>query len=113
MMSIVSVVRGEWMMHQFYVDDVHVGKASSKRWERNSHRRMYGILIFEPFRRKGYATAFRTMLIEKYKAMGVTTLSAHIKKDNVASIALYRKLGFDFIDAPVNPNNKFKITKEI
>ena len=53
--------------------------------------------IFPPFRRRGYAYAAVTQALERAKEMGYAQATATVRKDNEASLALHKKLGFTII----------------
>lgn len=53
--------------------------------------------IKEKYRRKGYAFIAEQMLFNLLKEKGYKIALATIKKDNLASIALQEKLGFEFV----------------
>ena len=50
--------------------------------------------IFPPFRRQGYAFAAVSKALERAREMGYVQATATVRKDNDASLALHRKLGF-------------------
>ena len=51
--------------------------------------------IFESYRRHGFATEAMMLAIKKAKSKGYKLVLQQIRVDNVASIALHRKLGFE------------------
>ena len=54
------------------------------------------ILIFEPSnRRKGFAESALRMVVEYAKKLGLRSLYAHILPDNLPSINLFEKVGFE------------------
>ncbi|MBR6252051.1 MAG: GNAT family N-acetyltransferase [Bacteroidales bacterium] len=54
-----------------------------------------GIVVDEPFRRKGYATdAMRTMIMYLARVVGIHTIDAKVRSSNTASVALFRSCGF-------------------
>lgn len=60
--------------------------------------------IIERFRNKGYA---KESLLKAYsiaRKVGFKTVTAGIKPDNIASIKLHEKLGFEFVEEHVNKN---------
>ena len=59
-----------------------------------------GVEIYPPYRRRGYAYAALRQLLEQ--SQSYHTITAQIRKDNAASLALHRKLGFQITDAFVN-----------
>ena len=58
-----------------------------KRWD-------FGYSIKKKYWRQGYGTEMLTKLIEAGKAEGATSFSANIAKENAASNALVKKIGF-------------------
>lgn len=59
-----------------------------------------GVEIYPPYRRQGYAYAALKLLWEQ--SQGYHTITAQIRKDNTASLALHRKLGFEIVNEFVN-----------
>lgn len=55
---------------------------------------IYDIVIYEPFRRRGYATLTFRALENKVRQLGLSTISLHVLGYNHAARALYQKLGF-------------------
>lgn len=51
-----------------------------------------GVEIYSPYRRQGLAFSAISQLLEQ--AQGYHTITAQIRKDNIASLALHKKLGF-------------------
>ncbi len=55
-----------------------------------------GILILEPYRRKGYASeALQLLMHYAFSVLQLHQLYANISADNTASIALFRQIGFE------------------
>ncbi|NLJ82365.1 MAG: GNAT family N-acetyltransferase [Bacteroidales bacterium] len=55
-----------------------------------------GILILEPYRRKGYASeALQLLMHYAFSVLQLHQLYANISADNVASIALFTQIGFE------------------
>jgi RimJ/RimL family protein N-acetyltransferase len=55
---------------------------------------VYDVLIYEPFRRRGYAQQAFTLLEEKVRALHIQKISLNVFGHNQAAIALYTKLGY-------------------
>ena len=55
------------------------------------------IAVFPEFRRRGAATALILRLAETAKEMGGEFLSLEVRESNKAAIALYEKMGFEYI----------------
>ena len=58
-----------------------------------------GVEIYPPYRRHGFAFA---ALQQLFAQTTYTTITAQIRKDNGASLALHHKLGFQIVDEFVN-----------
>lgn len=65
-----------------------------------------GIEIYVPFRRQGYALAALKELMEYASSLGYRTVTAQIRQDNAASLALHEKLGFQIVDRFINKRGK-------
>ena len=74
-----------------------------------------GVEVYEPFRRKGYAYAGVSQMLTYANAMNYQTATAQIRKDNVASLALCKKLGFSVIGESVSSrgNPVYNLTKSV
>jgi RimJ/RimL family protein N-acetyltransferase len=55
---------------------------------------IYDLFIFEPFRRRGYATRAMRALEDKAKGLGLTVMYLHVFAHNPAARSLYDKLGY-------------------
>ena len=55
---------------------------------------VYDFLIFEEFRRKGYATLALHQLEEKVRGMGLDTISLNVFAHNLGARELYNKVGY-------------------
>ena len=53
--------------------------------------------MFPEFRRRGAATGLVLRLIEKAKELNGEFLSLEVRESNKAAIALYEKMGFEYI----------------
>ena len=66
-----------------------------------------GVEIYPPYRRRGYACEAVTALLKRAEVLGYQAVTAQIRQDNAASLALHKKLGFvvtaDFINKRGNP----------
>ncbi len=54
------------------------------------------------FRRQGFGTAAMMQALEYAKMLGYTRAAAQVRRDNAASIALHRKLGFSLASELIN-----------
>ena len=61
-----------------------------------------GVEICTPFRRQGFACTAVSLLLQYAKDLGFQTVTAQIRQDNVASLALHDKLGFQIVDSFIN-----------
>jgi GNAT superfamily N-acetyltransferase len=55
---------------------------------------VYDLFIYEPFRRKGYATGAMLALEIKARELGLTVIRLHVFAHNPAAKSLYDKLGY-------------------
>jgi RimJ/RimL family protein N-acetyltransferase len=55
---------------------------------------IYDVLVYESFRRRGYATQTFMVLEDKVRQLGLDTISLHVFGHNHAARALYQKLGY-------------------
>lgn len=53
-----------------------------------------GVEVFEPFRRNGFAAQGLSLLMDVARKRGYSVMTAQVRVDNTASIALHEKLGF-------------------
>ncbi len=53
-----------------------------------------GVEVFAPFRRCGFASQGLSLLMERAREQGYAVLTAQVRADNTASLALHEKLGF-------------------
>lgn len=56
---------------------------------------LYNFQIYEPFRRRGYATRALRASDDKARELGVNKISLHVFGHNHAAQDLYRKAGYD------------------
>lgn len=75
------------------VNDALAGEASL--YERSAHIVSCGIEVYPAFRRKGHGAQAYEQLLLLAKGKGYTVAVAQVSKENVASIALHRKMGFE------------------
>ena len=54
-----------------------------------------GVEIYTPYRRQGFAYTALTQLFQRAKQLGYHTITAQIRQNNTASLALHEKLGFE------------------
>jgi ribosomal protein S18 acetylase RimI-like enzyme len=55
---------------------------------------VYDLLVFEPYRRRGYAEQAMTLLEEVARGKGAGRISLHVFGDNAGARRLYTKLGY-------------------
>ena len=73
-----------------------IGKASL--FERSEHIVSCGLELYPEFCGKGYGTKAYSLLLSFAKQKGFTIAVAQVHADNIASIALNRKMGFEAED---------------
>ena len=61
-----------------------------------------GVEIYPPYRRQGFAYNAVTMALQYAKELGFQAVSAQVRQNNAASIALHKKLGFQITDSFCN-----------
>ena len=74
-------------------------------YERSKSIASLGIEIFTPYRRKGYGYEAMRLLIEFATQKGYKIILQQVRTDNLASIRLHEKLGFE-TDGHVYKNQK-------
>jgi len=74
-----------------------------------------GVEVYAPFRRQGYAYAAITQLLTMANARGYNTATGQVRKDNTASLALCRKLGFTIVSEGISKRGKpvYNLSKSI
>jgi RimJ/RimL family protein N-acetyltransferase len=55
---------------------------------------VYDVRVFEPYRRRGYASAAFRALEAEARWLGLASIGLHVFGDNHAARALYQKLGY-------------------
>ncbi len=55
---------------------------------------IYDLLVYEKFRRKGYATEALLMIDRKARELGSTVVGLHVFAGNTNAVSLYEKLGY-------------------
>ncbi len=65
-----------------------------------------GVEVYEPFRRQGCAYEGISHLLLLAKSYGYPTASWQVRKDNTASLALCKKLGFTIVSEAVSSRGK-------
>ena len=65
-----------------------------------------GVEVYAPFRRQGYAYAAISQLLTMANACGYNTATGQVRKDNAASLALCRKLGFTTVSEGISKRGK-------
>jgi len=73
-------------------------------YQHNDHIISAGPIIFQPFRRLGYGYAAIHLAYKYAKGQGYKIASAQIKTDNIASIRLHEKFGFQRDCKMINRN---------
>lgn len=73
-----------------------IGEASL--YERSKHIVSCGLEVYSAFRGKGHATQAYELLLVVAKEKGYTIAVAQVLKENAASIALNKKMGFEAED---------------
>lgn len=74
-------------------DDTVIGCVSL--YERSKNLASVGIEVFPEYRGNGYAYAGMRLMLDKAKAYGYRAILDQVRLDNLASIALHKKLGFE------------------
>ena len=69
-------------------------------YEQDSKSASEGVEIYPPYRRRGFAYAALRQLFARTQTY--RTITAQVRKDNVASLALHNKLGFRVVDESIN-----------
>ena len=74
-----------------------------------------GVEVYEPFRRKGYAYLGVFQMLIFANALDYQIATARVRKDNTASLALFKKLGFSIIGESVSSrgNPVYDLTKSV
>ncbi|MBQ8748524.1 MAG: GNAT family N-acetyltransferase [Oscillospiraceae bacterium] len=74
-----------------------------------------GVEVYAPFRRQGYAYAALLQLLTMANAYGYHTAAGQVRKDNTASLALCRKLGFSIVSEGISKRGKpvYNLVKSI
>jgi len=74
-----------------------------------------GVEVYAPFRRQGHAYTALLQLFALSKLHDYHTVSAQVRKDNAASLALCDKLGFTVVNEAVSKrgNPVYNLTKSI
>lgn len=80
-------------MYALVENGIVFGQASL--YGRSEHIVSCGLEVYPPYRGKGYGTIAYRQLLALAKQKGFTIAVAQVRADNVASIALNRKTGFE------------------
>lgn len=64
-------------------------------YERSKSVASIGAEVFEPYRRSGYAYEANLLLLDHAKQLGYRVIQNQVRTDNIASIRLNEKLGFE------------------
>lgn len=59
---------------------------------------VYDVLVYEQFRRRGYARAGMLALEEKARALGIGKMALHVFGSNQGALALYQEIGYEITD---------------
>jgi ribosomal-protein-alanine N-acetyltransferase len=101
----------EWSRDQFY-SELALVPASRMYWVALHDKRVIGyfgemivddfadiatVALAPEYRRQGIATRMVDTMIAEAVRRGATRMLLEVRTDNTAAIALYKKLGFDFI----------------
>ena len=99
----IKAIISQWSTHQYdgryfemlaiEVDGDVVGYVSL--FEQEDGIVSEGVEIYLPYRRLGYAYSAVTILLQRAHSDGLKTVTAQIRQDNVASLKLHKKLGFE------------------
>lgn len=75
----------------------------------------FGVEVYTPFRRQGYAYAALLQLLTMANACNYHTATAQIRKDNTESLALFHKLGFTIVSEAISKRGKpvYNLVKSI
>lgn len=71
-------------------------------YERTADTVSEGIEIYRPFRRRGYATEAICLAFDLARRRGYRQMTVQVLRDNTASLALHRKLGFQTVREEVS-----------
>lgn len=71
-------------------------------FDRNDGAVSEGVEIYPPYRRQGLALRAVKMALQYAKEHGFEVVSAQVRQNNTASIALHKKLGFQITDSFCN-----------
>jgi RimJ/RimL family protein N-acetyltransferase len=87
--------------HYFYsIVDEESGRRVGTLWFAEDRRRpepsafVYDVIIFEEFRRHGYASQAFLLMEEKVKELGLTRIGLHVFGHNHGARTMYEKLGY-------------------
>ncbi|MBE7001543.1 MAG: GNAT family N-acetyltransferase [Ruminococcaceae bacterium] len=74
-----------------------------------------GAEVYAPFQRQGYAYAAILQLLTMANAYGYHTAAGQVRKDNTASLALCKKLGFAIVNEGISKRGRpvYNLTKPI
>ena len=65
-----------------------------------------GVEVYAPFRKQGYAYAAVSQLLTMANAYDYHTATAQVRQDNVASLALCKKLGFTIVSEGISKRGR-------
>lgn len=74
-----------------------------------------GVEIFTPYKRQGFAYSAVLQLLQHAKEKGYRTVTAQVRQDNIASLALHNKLGFTILSDFTNKRGHlvYSLSREI
>jgi len=59
---------------------------------------IYDIIVFEPYRRRGYGRQAMLALEDKVRALGLDSIGLHVFGHNPGALALYQQVGYEITD---------------
>ena len=59
---------------------------------------IYDIIVFEPYRRRGYGRQAMLALDDKVRALGLDSIGLHVFGHNPGALALYQQVGYEITD---------------
>lgn len=66
----------------------------------------FGIEVVPAFQRRGYAAQAGMLMFAHARTLRYDIIFSEVRQDNIASIALHRKLGFSLTEATINAKGK-------
>ena len=59
---------------------------------------IYDIIVFEPYRRRGYGRLAMLALEDKVRVLGLDSIGLHVFGHNSGALALYQQVGYEITD---------------